>query len=86
MSLNPIDDILSGTYESDAPRQHTGGRRELRAEAHARGITIHAKAKTVEDANRARLTGELIPTLPIKRATPKVKGKKKNKRKSQFAT
>ena len=71
MSLNPLDDLLDGTFTSPVPRLHSSGRREQRAQMHARGITIHAKAKTSADAERAMLTGEMIATLPIKRKEPK---------------
>lgn len=74
MSLNPLDDILNGTFKSPAPRLHSSGRREQRASMRARGITIHAKAKTPAEAERAMLTGAMIGTLPIKRKEPKYGG------------
>ena len=68
MTLNPLDDILSGTHESDVAKFHTSGRREDRR-------------TQVKGYYRPRPDGK-PGTLPIKRAVPKVKGKKKNKRKA----
>lgn len=74
MSLNPLDDLLDGTFKSPAPRLHSSGRREQRAQMRARGVTIHAKAKTPQEAERAVLTGAMIETLPVKRKEPKYGG------------
>jgi hypothetical protein len=68
MSLNPINDILSGTYESDVPKLHTSGRRESRI-TQTKGYYV------------PRPDGE-PGTMPIKRDKPKIKGKKKLKRKA----
>lgn len=71
MSLNPLDDIISGTHVSDVAKLHTSGRREDRR-------------PQVKGYYRPRPDGK-PGTLPIVRATPKIKGKKKNKRKSQLS-
>jgi hypothetical protein len=68
--VNPLDD-LQRFSQSSLPRQHTSGRRELRREDYARGLTIHAKPKSVDEKTRALVTGEMIATDPIRRAEPK---------------
>ena len=69
MTLNPLDDILLGNHVSDVPRLHTSGRREDRE-----------AGRECKGYYRPRPDGKQ-GTLPIVRAVPKVKGKKKNKKK-----
>jgi len=76
--MNRLDELASFT----SPKVHSSGRRELRNQLLSRPITIHAKPRSEADKARAMM-GELIDTDPIKRATPKVKGKKKLKRRAQ---
>lgn len=57
MTLNPLDDLLSGNFHADVPRLHTSGRRESR--------TTQTKGYY-----RPRPDGK-EGTLPIKRAEPK---------------
>lgn len=77
--LNP----LSGLAEFSGPKQHSSGRRELRAERNAMGFTIHARPKNEDEALKARLTGEMVETLPIRRAQPKVSKKQQAKMKRE---
>lgn len=62
-----LDLLLAG----ELPKPHTSGRREDRLALYQRGFTIHAKPRTPEDAVKAQTTGEMIGTLPIRRAEPK---------------
>lgn len=64
--LNPLSSLM----EFSAPKEHSSGRRELRAERNAMGFMIHAHPKSKEDAERAAATGEMIATLPIRRISP----------------
>ena len=47
------------------------GRRELRLALAARGTTIHARPRSLDARLYASLTGDLIPTDPVKRREPK---------------
>lgn len=60
MTLNPIDDILNGTHESDVAKLHTSGRREDRVKQ-TKGYYV------------PRPDGK-SGTLPIKRSKPKRDG------------
>lgn len=71
--LNPLHNLT----EYEAPKEHSTGRRELRAERNAMGFVIHARPKSPEDAERAAATGQMIETLPIRRAQPKVSKKER---------
>ena len=74
-SLNP----LSGLAEYKVPKSHTSGRREIRIERNARGFKIHAHPKNPDEALKAALTGQMVETLPIRRAQPKVSKKERAK-------
>ena len=65
--LNP----LSSLSDYIAPKRHTSGRRELRAEILANGVTMYVRPKSQDDLIKTMLTGPTVYTLPIKRAEPK---------------
>lgn len=76
--LNP----LSSLAEYEPPKTHTSGRRELQFERfYERGVKVHANPKNPEDAPRAAAAGELVETLPIRRAQPKASLSKKERAK-----
>jgi len=66
MTTNPLDD-LAAFDPATLTKHHSSGRRELRAAILARGIPITARARSVVEQERAILTGEMVPTLPVKR-------------------
>ena len=79
---NPLDDLTTNPT-LPAPRQHSSGRRELRAERLAGGITLRVRAASPEDKVKAA-KGEFIASLPIRRATPKLtKAEKKREKRAR---
>lgn len=81
---NPLDDLTQQpTLPTTRQKQHSSGRRESRAAILARGITLRVRAASDEDKVRAA-RGEFIPSLPIRRATPKLtKAEKKRARREK---
>jgi hypothetical protein len=79
-SLNPFTDLA----EYEPPKTHTSGRRELRYESAIRGVKIHAHPKNADEAMKAALTGQMVETLPIRRAQPKVSKKERAKLKREL--
>lgn len=80
--INPLDNLTN--YEQPlATRAHTSGRRELRSSLLSRPITIHAHPRSQQEASKATLTGEMVGTLPIRRAVPKRGGMTKKEWKSK---
>lgn len=82
---NPLDDLTQHPSLSVAPtaRAHTSGRRELRQERLANGITLRVRAASPEDKVRAA-RGEFIASLPIRRATAKLtKAEKKRAKRAR---
>lgn len=67
MVLNPLDELANQA----APRPHTSGRRELRLEAGARGVTIHHRDRSEQAVLQAIAEGRPPQptgvTLPIRR-------------------
>ncbi len=70
---NPLDALaqFDPAQLPAPPRRHTSGRRELRAENLARGVTVHARPRTAADKEKAAIAGVSIATLPVRRAEPK---------------
>jgi hypothetical protein len=70
---NPLDDLQQFSQSSlpQPAKTHSSGRRELRREDYARGLTIHAKPKSLDEKTRALVAGEMIATDPIRRAAVK---------------
>ena len=82
---NPLDDLTQHPSLPTVPpsRQHSSGRRESRAALLSRGITLHVRAASPEDKVRAA-RGEFIPSLPIRRAQPKLtKAEKKRAKRAR---
>lgn len=78
---NPLDSLQQFDPAS-LSRRHTSGRRELREQFLARGVTLRVRPATLEDRMKMA-RGEKVDSLPIRRAVPKVKGKKRNKKKAR---
>ena len=66
---NPLDDLQQFS-QSDLPRQHSCGRRELRQQQLANGIRLRVQPRSVEDKLKA-VVGEWIDSAPIRRTEPK---------------
>ena len=69
--VNPLNDLIAAEPPQPS-RPHTTGRRELRLEAGARGMTIHHRDRSEREVLRAVAEGRAPQptgtTLPIRRA------------------